>query len=208
MICHKDIFNFFVSGCFTKKEKCDMKKVYVEGNDFLLVKMFAEEGWDIAPDIWGADLLCLEGGADVQPALYGEKNTHSGVSPNKDIQSLGLISVAEMLEIPIVGVCRGGQILNVRHGGGMIQHVDGHALGARTHEVVYRDVVYQCASAHHQEMVPSYCFDQEVYTDGHGGVEIIVSLAGGYLCFQPHPEYKENGHESRTLFFKLIERIM
>ena len=89
-----------------------MRKVFIEGSDHLLHKMFQDEGYQVVGSLIGADLLCVEGGADVTPELYGEANEGlSGNDENKDVVTFGLMSMAELLGVPIVGICRGSQAL-------------------------------------------------------------------------------------------------
>ena len=56
----------------------------------------------------------------------------------RDELELPLIQAALAADLPILGVCRGIQVLNVAAGGGLLQHVDGHrspADRAKYHEV-------------------------------------------------------------------------
>ena len=73
------------------------------------------------------DGLLVPGGADVDPARYGQKNTASvGIDPDRDRDELTLIRQFLALEKPILGICRGHQILNVALGGDLIQDLPGH----------------------------------------------------------------------------------
>lgn len=185
-----------------------MKSVYVEGDDTLLTKMFREDGWFIVDSIFSADLLCLEGGADVTPILYAEENTHSYSNEEKDIHSLGLIGVAVLRDIPIVGVCRGSQILNVYHGGTMVQHIEDHA--GPDHTVYYHGRDWVVSSSHHQESVP---YDNyETYVADDGTCEAFFVDKGPetktHLGVQFHPEYFPKGHECRKLFYLMLSEIM
>ena len=70
------------------------------------------------------DALLVPGGADVNPALYGQENTASvGIDDDKDRDEIELIRRFFALNKPIFGICRGHQIINVALGGDMIQHV-------------------------------------------------------------------------------------
>ena len=66
--------------------------------------------------------LILTGGEDVLPAYYGEADELSRCStnPSRDTLEFALIKKALELKIPIVGICRGQQILNVSQGGTLI----------------------------------------------------------------------------------------
>lgn len=70
------------------------------------------------------DALVVPGGADVNPALYGQENTASkGIDDDRDRDEIELIRRFFAQNKPILGICRGHQIINVAFGGDMIQHV-------------------------------------------------------------------------------------
>jgi putative glutamine amidotransferase len=73
------------------------------------------------------DGLLLAGGADLDPALYGEA-PHPSVAvegPRDDLE-LAAWSIARQRGVPIFGVCRGFQAINVFSGGALLQHLEGH----------------------------------------------------------------------------------
>lgn len=106
-----------------------MSKVLVIGNNFQVQGMFREAGWDITRDFNNADLLCFTGGEDVNPALYGEPcHPYTGFNKQRDAVEKQIFHHAIHEGIPCVGICRGGQFLNVMHGGKLWQHVHGHGL--------------------------------------------------------------------------------
>lgn len=70
------------------------------------------------------DGLLIPGGADVNPALYGQENTAStGIDDDRDRDEIVLIQKFHAKRKPIFGICRGHQIINVALGGDMIQHI-------------------------------------------------------------------------------------
>lgn len=70
------------------------------------------------------DGLIIPGGADVDPALYWEENTACmGVDRALDDLEMELIDYAVKRYVPILGICRGHQILNVYFGGSLIQDI-------------------------------------------------------------------------------------
>ncbi len=72
------------------------------------------------------DALIVTGGAgDVNPALYGEEpHPETGpVQDERDAYELALVRAAVERRMPVLGVCRGMQILNVVYGGGIEQHI-------------------------------------------------------------------------------------
>jgi gamma-glutamyl-gamma-aminobutyrate hydrolase PuuD len=73
------------------------------------------------------DGLLLPGGADLDPALYGE-DPHPAVAVEgvRDDLELEAWSAARRRDVPIFGVCRGFQAINVFSGGRLVQHLEGH----------------------------------------------------------------------------------
>jgi putative glutamine amidotransferase len=84
----------------------------------------------LRPDAIGAlldrvDGLCLPGGPDVQPSAYGAA-PHSKLGPTEpgvDAVELALVRAADRRKLPILGICRGMQLLNVARGGTLHQHL-------------------------------------------------------------------------------------
>ncbi|GLF96278.1 gamma-glutamyl-gamma-aminobutyrate hydrolase family protein [Streptomyces yaizuensis] len=77
------------------------------------------------------DGLVIAGGADVEPVRYGaERDPRTGPpARERDAWELALIHAALASGTPLLGVCRGMQLLNVALGGTLHQHVDGHTGG-------------------------------------------------------------------------------
>src|SRR5690606_36614519 len=72
------------------------------------------------------DGLVLTGGDDIDPRRYGACATAStGIDPTRDGWELALVDAARRRGIPLLGICRGCQILNVSRGGTLHQHVWG-----------------------------------------------------------------------------------
>jgi putative glutamine amidotransferase len=70
------------------------------------------------------DALVLAGGADLGPHLYGEEAgplTHS--RPDRDRGEVALVRAAVARDLPVLGVCRGMQLLAVAYGGRLHQHL-------------------------------------------------------------------------------------
>ncbi|MFF1627386.1 gamma-glutamyl-gamma-aminobutyrate hydrolase family protein [Streptomyces sp. NPDC058272] len=74
------------------------------------------------------DGVVVAGGPDVDPGRYGtERSPRTGPpSPERDGWELALIRAALDSGTPLLGICRGMQLLNVALGGTLLQHIDGH----------------------------------------------------------------------------------
>lgn len=75
------------------------------------------------------DAIVMTGGSDVGPDRYGAKPLDSieTTETERDDFELGLLDAATSAELPILGICRGLQILNVHAGGTLHQHVAAHS---------------------------------------------------------------------------------
>jgi len=73
------------------------------------------------------DGLLLSGGADVDPARYGRPNEGSvSVEADRDALEAAAFEAAQTRGVPVLGICRGFQALNVFLGGRLVQDVKGH----------------------------------------------------------------------------------
>jgi len=86
--------------------------------------------------------LILSGGGDVDPKYYGAELAgaeETSIDHARDELELSLAQAALAIDMPIFGICRGCQLLNVAAGGGMIQHFGGHR--SPKDSTAYHDVV-------------------------------------------------------------------
>jgi putative glutamine amidotransferase len=98
------------------------------------------------------DGVCLSGGPDIDPALYGaEPDAALGpVEPPLDAAELALARAADARAMPILGVCRGAQLLNVARGGTLHQHLPDAVPAALEH----RQPAEATAVTHHVDVQP------------------------------------------------------
>ena len=88
------------------------------------------------------DGVCLSGGPDLDPEAYGAVERHAELGPTEpdlDAFELALARAADASGVPLLGICRGAQALNVARGGTLHQHVGAHRqtepATATTHSV-------------------------------------------------------------------------
>ena len=151
------------------------------------------------------DGLLLPGGWDVDPARYGETAGAKigDIDPELDETEIRLFNQARKEEIPVLGICRGQQVINVAMGGSLIQHLDGHevrAFGRKHlahtawvdpdselgHAAKGREI--QVNSLHHQAVLSVAPGLRQTATGDDGTVEGIESEDGLIVAVQCHPE--------------------
>ncbi|MEV6400893.1 gamma-glutamyl-gamma-aminobutyrate hydrolase family protein [Streptomyces sp. NPDC051907] len=112
------------------------------------------------------DGVVIAGGADVEPVRYGASPDPRTGPParERDAWELALIHAALASGTPLLGICRGLQLLNVALGGTLVQHLDGHSggrgvVGQHTVKPVpgtlYADIAPEATSVptyHHQSV--------------------------------------------------------
>lgn len=161
------------------------------------------------------DGLLLTGGGDVDPARFGQANCGSGApDPARDEAELALAAAYLSAGKPILGICRGHQIINVALGGTLIQDL-GETLNLfhrhppgeddRVHPVLARPGsllhtlygrVFLTNSSHHQA-VDAPGRGLIVTARSEGGVAECIELPGRpVLGVQFHPE-RMTGAKSR-----------
>jgi putative glutamine amidotransferase len=83
--------------------------------------------------------LCLSGGPDLHPTLYGA-SPHPALGPTEphlDLFEVALLRAAEARDLPVLAICRGLQVLNVARGGTLVQDLPSE----RPSNVVHRQVL-------------------------------------------------------------------
>ncbi|MDR1832842.1 MAG: gamma-glutamyl-gamma-aminobutyrate hydrolase family protein [Fusobacteriaceae bacterium] len=79
--------------------------------------------------------LIIAGGEDVHPFAYGEDtsvNVHY-TDPLRDETEFAVLAIARERKMPVFGICRGLQLINVAYGGTLYQHIDAELPGALGH---------------------------------------------------------------------------
>lgn len=203
-----------------------MKKVFIVNGSWAYLTLFNNLGFNTQCSLQEADLVCFTGGADVTPSYYGDKKHPKTFNdPFRDEEETKVFAFCIDNNIPMVGICRGGQFLNVMSGGRMYQDVEKHTRSHNITDKVTGEVVY-VTSTHHQMMMPSeqaeivavsYLGGAREWYEGQvlmrdkseEDIEVVYYAHNRALCFQPHPELYASEHEGMQQYFRsLIKRYL
>ena len=197
-------------------------KVFVVGNDDLTCTMFKESDlYSVVERPEDCDLMVWTGGPDVNPCMYNEKVIkETALSNTRD--NVDYSYYKNFRDKKKVGICRGGQFLNVVNGGKMIQHADNHTRPHLLSDTLSKKT-YFVTSTHHQIMRPAsgaiivaitkkstFWKTDKGTEEPKLDTEVIYYKDTKSLCFQPHPEYDKlyKGYKLDThdYFFELLNR--
>jgi len=191
------------------------KKVFLVGNSFDYLNWIEAIGFERTKDLAQANLVFFTGGEDVHPNLYGQKPHHTVFANSaRDAFEMKAFNQAIKLNIPMVGVCRGGQFLTVMNGGKLVQdmsHPSRHNISTINGESML------VTSSHHNQFLVEESItglkENEDYTlmgwttklsPYHFGEvndykfpadykepEVILWNKVNHLSIQPHPEWMD-----------------
>jgi hypothetical protein len=179
----------------------------------------------------GVDAVILWGGTDIPPQWYGQLKHHLNGAPalpsERDHFEKKVILYCKGHNIPLIGICRGAQLLCVMAGGSLVQHVDGHGYDHGIDLLGNRKNV-KVTSTHHQMMFPyriphtlvgwTETPRASIYEDGDNRriaemykrpePEIVYFPQLKGLAIQGHPEYGHASNEFRTLVNDLVNEYL
>jgi len=175
-------------------------------------------------DINELDGLIAGGGDDISAALYGgELTPNVRLDPERDALETQLIRSAARLGLPILGICRGAQMINVSYGGSL--HTDVWevfeeaprlrtvlprkkvqiAANSRLSDILDRDTC-RVNALHHQSVKKLGKGLQVCAVDDYGIVQAVESTSGpAVLGVQWHPELMPFSREQLRLFTWLAD---
>ena len=206
------------------------QKVLIINSNSDYDSMFEDMNWEVLAGCFPSRLPALiqfTGGEDVSPCLYYQKSHYSTKSCHKrDLVETFVFKWGLSKDIPMAGICRGGQFLNVMCGGNMWQDVDRHEE-AHLAEDFKTKRVFIVSSTHHQVMIP--CKDAQIVLTAYESTKKERYLPGGKLlridncsdydieaihykrekvfCFQPHPEFSSS-EELRVIYFEYMNNLI
>ena len=174
---------------------------------------------DPAPVLDLIDGLLMSGGGDVSPASYGarDEGVSHDVDPAADRWEIDLVRAAAARGMPVIGICRGMQIMAVAFGGRLRQQIadaDGHPdmdrmsagavlrqrhgvriVSGSTCAALYDSAERQVNTIHHQAVIDAGAFTVAARGDG-GFIEAIEAADWPALGVQWHPEKMQSPAET------------
>jgi putative glutamine amidotransferase len=176
--------------------------------------------------------LLLTGGADIDPGRYGRPNEGSvTIEPDRDELEAEAFEAAEKRGLPVLGICRGFQALNVFLGGRLVQDIPGHigagwshgpplrhpmriAPGTRLARILFptnvRGGVIEVNSYHHQgvrtsDLAPTLLPNAFASSAIGEIVEGVETRSGRFVVgIQCHPERTESTPDAFERLFRVF----
>ena len=189
--------------------------------------LFDRDRWIVRNSNWSKpypEIIVFGGGEDIHPNIYNNKPAlglnYAGHPTGRHLIEMEFFRYAIQEGIPMLGICRGAQMLCALSGGVLIQDVDGHG---QTHNVTDIDE-HNCLmpSTHHQMMYPQGDYTLLGWAKHRGGSrthtipdyqefivdpEIVYFKNTGALCIQGHPEYTRHGSGARQMTNKWVQKL-
>lgn len=179
-----------------------IKKRYIEYfKDFEVIFIYP---YNITHACAQCDGFAVIGGADANPKLYSEENYASlNIDDEIDEMDLEVIKYAVLNNKPLIGICRGLQMINIFFSGSLKQNILNHSEGL--HKIILVDqfldfpLIEIVNSYHHQSVKKLGKSLTALYYSLDGEVECFVHQKHPIIAVQFHPEIGLN-----NAFFQMI----
>jgi putative glutamine amidotransferase len=165
------------------------------------------------------DGIVISGGHDIEPVLYARASEVEGnYDPQRDQFEGAIIDQALSDNVPLLGICRGAQLINVRLGGSLFQNLRKRHAGKRRRrsvlpvtQVSVIDETKLVAIVKQEQLTVNSLHNQSIddtgvgltvsANDDNGIVQAIETEAEGFVIgVQWHPEFMLYQRTSRSLF--------
>lgn len=172
-------------------------------------------------------LVMFTGGADVDPTIYNDTSPLDlcCTSPERDRFERTIFRHALINNIPMIGICRGFQFLNVMAGGRLMHHITGHGGTTHPFDSYGLKTSITVNSFHHQMVIPNadshlmgwsvdkrseeyYGKNDEIEEWGGPEVEAAIFPKVKACGVQYHPEWMPSKSDGYMFFFNLANRLL
>jgi putative glutamine amidotransferase len=184
-----------------------------------LVAAADTDGQDVIVQSAASDVTILLGGEDVDPALYGGPRRYPGAGahePHADRVTIAVIRHAVAHRVPLLGICRGHQLINVALGGTLVQDMAGHrgpagapfvrtAVPTATEDVVGATALRgPVLCSHHQAIDRLGTGLRVLARAADGTIEAVAHEHAPVVGVQWHPEHPDT---AETQLPVLLDRV-
>lgn len=135
-----------------------------------LYKLDREEALEVLKKSSG---LLLTGGPDVHPGRYGKENDadRCSIDLDRDTLEFEIVDLAKKLDLPILGICRGNQLLNVAFGGELIVDIPTDFPSDTKHQIEEGDAYHKVEIVKNSYLYDILEVDEgEVNSNHHQGI--------------------------------------
>ena len=169
------------------------------------------------------DAVVLHGGGDVDPRHYGQQATAEqlyGIVPEHDEVELAVVRAALELDVPMLAICRGMQVLNVAMGGTLQQDIGSEAHWFASHEVELSPGSRIANALGSHTVAAGHCVHHQALDVVAPGLEVVGRTADGLVhaaevdglawvvATQWHPEDTAHSDaQQQRLFTALIDNV-
>lgn len=205
----------------------DYVQSVLEAGGIPVIIPFQEDEATLKALVERLDGLILSGGHDIAPQFYGEEPERGlgAIWPERDIFDMRLLAYAKEYKLPIMGICRGHQIINVAHKGSLyqdlpafatIKHSQNQTAGLPTHSMVIEkdsklfgllDSETVMVNSHHHQIVKEV--GEGLRVVGRAKDTVVEAMEGidyPYLrTYQFHPEMMRHTELNAAIFKDFVE---
>ena len=164
-----------------------------------------------------SDGILFSGGGDILPYYYGEEGNDecSGIDRQRDLFELQLFAEARSRQIPILGICRGAQLIAVGLGGRLGRNIEGHSesthkiFAAKNTEIYYITGETAEVNSYHHQFIASVPAQGIISASDANGIAEAVEATNGSFCvgIQWHPELDIDSKTSMHIIRRFAEVV-